>query len=132
MEKISVSGMVRKLRFKTSDIVSRYTEHLTNTMTSAEAALDPKSLRSLGLGTIGLVRQHGIRITPDQLDDYIAHGNLSTAKDLQSSRTRSRPVISMISSSSLSLMFGLIFLRFSSMVAPKNIGFWSTIATCLR
>ena len=84
MENISVSGMVRKLRLKTSDIVGRYTEHLTNTITSAEAALDPKSLRSLGLGTIGLVRQHGIRITPDQLDDYIAHGNLNTAKDLQS------------------------------------------------
>ena len=84
MENISVSGMIRELRSKTSDIVGRYTEHLTNTITSAEAALDPKSLRSLGLGTIGLVRQHGIRITPDQLDDYIAHGNLSTAKDLQS------------------------------------------------
>ena len=84
MENTSISGMVRKLRLKTSDIVGRYTEHLTNTITSAEAALDPKSLRSLGLGTIGLVRQHGIRITPDQLDDYIAHGNLSTAKDLQS------------------------------------------------
>ena len=84
MENISVSGMIRELRSKTSDIVDRFTDHLRNTITSAEAALDPKSLRSLGLGTIGLVRQHGIRITPDQLDDYIAHGNLSTAKDLQS------------------------------------------------
>ena len=84
MENISVLGMVRNLRLKTSDIVSRYTGYFKNPIASSEAALNSKSLRSLGLGTIGLVRQHGIRITPDQLDDYIARGNLNTAKDLQS------------------------------------------------
>ena len=72
------------LRSKTSDFVSHVTENIRKATTPPEAVIDPKSLRALGLGTIGLIRQHGIRITADQLDDYIAHGNLNTAKDLQS------------------------------------------------
>ena len=84
MKNLAVVDIVKNIGIKTLARVALFTENLANSITSPEAGLDPKSLRSLGLGTIALVRQHGIRITPDQLDDYIAHGNLNTAKDLQS------------------------------------------------
>ena len=83
MKNLSVLEMVMELKSKASNLVGHYAEYLKNSITSPEAAVDPRSLRSLGLGTIGLIRQHGIRITADQLEDYIAHGNLNTAKDLQ-------------------------------------------------
>ena len=82
MKNLSVLEKVMSLKSRISDLVSRYSEYLRKNIASPEATIDPRPLRSLGLGTIGLIRQHGIRITADQLEDYIAHGNLNTAKDL--------------------------------------------------
>ena len=79
-----VLGFIRELRSKTQYLLSHYANNARNFATSPETLIKSKALRPLGLGIIALIRQHGIRITADQLDDYIAHGNLNSGKDLQS------------------------------------------------
>ena len=79
-----ILDLFRELRSKTYDWICRFAENTRNLTTPPEVSVNPKALRPLGLGVIALIRQHGIRITADQIDDYIAHGNLNSGKDLQS------------------------------------------------
>lgn len=79
-----VLGFIRELRSKTQYLLSHHANNARNFATSPETLIKSKALKPLGLGIIALIRQHGIRVTADQLDDYIAHGNLNTGRDLQS------------------------------------------------
>ena len=79
-----IRDFLRELRSKTYDWIGRFAENTRNLTTPPEVLVNPTALRPLGLGVIALIRQHGIRITADQIDDYIAHGNLNSGKDLQS------------------------------------------------
>ena len=80
----SILGLFRELRSKSYDWIGCYAENARNLTKPPEVLINPRALRPLGLGVIALIRQHGIRITADQIDDYIAHGNLNSGKDLQS------------------------------------------------
>ena len=64
----SILDFLRQLRSKAYDRIGRLAENTRNLTTPPEVLINPKALRPLGLGVIALIRQHGIRITADQID----------------------------------------------------------------